>query len=46
MIALATTEFSCILFQVDKMDDNKKESARSRKETAIRHHLERTTGAG
>ncbi|KAG8247972.1 hypothetical protein J6590_050268 [Homalodisca vitripennis] len=32
--------------KVEKMDDNKKESARSRKEAVIRHHLERTTGAG
>ncbi|XP_046682574.1 nuclear protein MDM1 isoform X4 [Homalodisca vitripennis] len=31
--------------KVEKMDDNKKESARSRKEAVIRHHLERTTGA-
>ncbi|XP_046682581.1 proteoglycan 4 isoform X11 [Homalodisca vitripennis] len=33
-------------YKVEKMDDNKKESARSRKEAVIRHHLERTTVDG
>ncbi|XP_054279697.1 nuclear protein MDM1 isoform X4 [Macrosteles quadrilineatus] len=31
--------------KVEKSDDNRKESVRSRKEAGIRHHFERTTGA-
>lgn len=36
------------LFQTEKTDDNKKEALprSSRKEFPLRHHLERTTGAG
>ena len=38
----------CFIFQSEKTDDNKKEGVprTSRKEFPLRHHLERTTGAG
>jgi hypothetical protein len=36
----------CYFLQAEKVEEVKKDLPRSRKDYLIRHHLERTTGAG